>query len=140
MNAKAVKPSSSYELALPESVCEQSDGRVSSFWLDGQPLLLQLSSYIRENGVPTAASDRLRARIAKHAESWRAWESKIYPDPAVDQATGEFTDAQGVLWVHTYLVWPHLTIYATISGPKAQVTDQNNWAIQGLKSVRLVTH
>jgi hypothetical protein len=140
MNAKAVKPSSSYELALPESVCEQSDGSVFSFWFDGQPLLLQVSSYIRETGVQTAASDRLRARMAKHAESWRAWESKIYPDPTVDQATAEFTDAKGVLWVHTYLVWPHLTIYVIISGPKAQVTDQNNWAIRGLKSVRLVTH
>jgi hypothetical protein len=140
MNAEAVKPSSSYELALPESVCEQSDGRVSSFWLEGQPLLLQFSSYIRETGVQTTASDRLRTRIGKQAEPWRVWKSKIYPDPVVDQATAEFTDAKGVLWVHTYLVWPHLTIYAIISGPKAQVTGQYNWAIQGLKSVRLITH
>jgi hypothetical protein len=108
--------------------------------LDGQPLLLQLSSYIRETGAQTAASDRLGARIAKHAETWRTWNSRIHPDLAVDQATAEFTDAKGVLWVHTYLVWPHLTIYATISGPKALVTDKNNWTIQGLKSVRLVIH
>jgi hypothetical protein len=140
MQLKTLKPSSSYELALPEDVREQFDGRVSSFWLDGQPLLLQFSSYIRDKGTQIGASDRLRARIEKHTETWRAWKSKIYADPAVDQATAEFTDSKGVLWVHTYLVWPHLTIYVTISGPKALVSDQNNWTIQGLKSVRLVTH
>jgi hypothetical protein len=140
MQLKTLKPSSSYKLVLPEDVCEQSDGRVSSFWLDGQPLLLQLSSYIRDKGTQTGASDRLKARIAKHAETWRVWKAKIYPDPVVDQATAEFTDPKGVVWMHTYLVWPHLTVYSTISGPKALVSDPNNWTIQGLKSVRLVTH
>ena len=140
LKLRTVKPSSSYELALPEDICEQSDGKVSSFWLDGQPLLLQVSSYIREKGTQTSAKERLRDRIAKHTETWRTWKSKIYPDPAVDQSTAEFTDANGVLWVHIYLVWPHLTIYATISGPEDLVKDQDNWAFEGLKSVTLVTH
>jgi len=140
MNVKAVKPSSSYQVALPEDVCEQSEERVSSFWLDGKPLLLQLSSYVREKGRQVGARTRLKERIAKHSQRWSTWEAKIYPDSAVDQATAEFTDENGVLWVHSYLVWPHLTIYATISGPEELVRDRDNWAIQGLKSVKLVAH
>jgi|HubBroStandDraft_4_1064222.scaffolds.fasta_scaffold138607_2 hypothetical protein len=26
-------------------------------------------------------------------------------------------DETGTVWLHTYLVWPDLTIYVTISGP-----------------------
>ena len=137
---KAVKPSSSYQVALPDDVCEQSDQRVSSFWLDGKPLLLQLSSYVRDKGRQVGARVRLKERIAKHAQRWSTWEARIYPDAAVDQATAEFTDENGVLWVHVYLVWPHLTIYATISGPEELVRNQDNWAIRGLQSVKLVTH
>ena len=140
MKVKAVKPSSSYQVALPEDICEQSEERVSSFWLNGEPLLLQLSSYVREKGRQLGARPRLEERIAKHAQRWRTWETEIYPDSAIDQATAEFTDENGVLWVHSYLVWPHLMIYATISGPEELVKDEANWAIQGLKSIKLVTH
>jgi hypothetical protein len=140
MKVKVVQPSGSYQLALLEDVCEQSDGRVSSFWLDGKPLLLQLSSYVREKGEQVRARERLKERIAKHAQSWRTWRAKVYRDSAVDQATAEFTDESGVLWVHSYLVWPHLAIYATISGPEDLVRDQDNWAFQGLKSIKLVAH
>ena len=140
MKVKAVKPSSSYQVTLPEDVCEQSERQLSSFWLDGKPLLLQLSSYIREKGRQVGARARLKERIAKHAQRWDTWEAKIYPDSAVDQATAEFTDKNGVLWVHSYLVWPHLTIYATISGPEELVRDKDNWAVQALKTVKLVTH
>lgn len=140
MKPKVVKPSSSYQAALPDDICERSEEQVSSYWLDGKPLLFQLSSYIREKGRQVGARSRLKERIAKHAQRWSTWETKIYPDSAVDQATAEFTDENGILWVHSYLVWPHLTIYATISGPEGLVRDQNNWAIQGLKSLKLVTH
>ena len=137
---KTVKPSSSYQLELPQEVCEQSDGRVQSFWLDGGPLLLQLSSYIRGQGEQVGARERLKDRIAKHGHKWKIWETNIHPDQAVDQATGEFTDKDGLLWIHSYLVWPHLAIYSTISGPKEVVRDAANWTIQSLKSVRLTTH
>lgn len=137
---KTVKPSSSYQLELPEQICEQTDGKVQSFWLDGGPLLLQLSSYIRGQGEQVGARDRLEDRIAKNDHRWKIWENKFHPDHAVDQATGEFTDSDGLLWVHSYLVWPHLTVYSTISGPKELMRDADNWAIQGLKSIRLTTH
>jgi hypothetical protein len=140
MKTKAVMPSISYQMALPEEVCEQSDERASSFWLNGKPLLLQLSSYVRESGRQVGAQARLEDRIAKHEQKWSTWEPKIHPDSSVDQATAEFADEKGVLWVHSYLVWPHLTIYATISGPEELVRDQDNWAIQGLKSVTPVIH
>jgi hypothetical protein len=140
MNDKIFKPSSSYQLVLPENVSEQSEEEISSFWLDGKPLLLQLSSYIRNKEKQVGARDRLRDRIGKHTQTWSIWPADIYYDSAVDQATAEFTDDNGILWIHSYLVWPHLAIYAIISGPEELVRDQNNWAIQGLKSVRLITH
>jgi hypothetical protein len=140
MKTKIARPSIGYEMTIPHDVCQESEGRVSSFWLDGRPLLLQLSSYAREKGRQVGARTRLKDRITKHSHKWIAWEPKIHPDPYVDQATAEFTDEKGVLWVHSYLVWPHLAIYATISGPEELVSDQDNWAIQGLESVKLVIH
>ncbi len=138
--AKTVRPSPSYQLELPQEICEHVDDRVSSFWLDGAPLLLQLSSYVRDQGAQPTARDRLKERIGKHKAQWNEWKKKIHPDSDVDQATAEFTDDEGVLWTHSYLVWPHLTVYSIISGPTDLVRHRDNWAIQGLKSVRLTTH
>ena len=140
MKLQIVRPSSSYQLAVPSNVCEQADNGVSSFWVDGEPLLLQLSSYLRDRGKQLPAKDRMKERIAKHTQTWRAWNIELHPDLSVDQASAEFVDSNGVLWVHTYLVWPHLTIYATVSGPDRVVANPDNWALQGLKSVRLTTH
>jgi hypothetical protein len=140
MKTKVVLPSTSYQIALPNDVREQSDERLSNFWLDKKPLLLQISSYIREDGQQVGARTRLEDRIAKQEHEWTTWDPKIHPDSHVDQATAEFIDEKGFLWIHSYLVWPHLTIYATVSGPEELVRDQDNWAIQGLKSVRLVIH
>jgi hypothetical protein len=50
MKPKIAKPSSSYQATLPEDICEQSEEQVSSYWLDGKPLLFQLSGYVREKG------------------------------------------------------------------------------------------
>jgi hypothetical protein len=140
MTVKTVRPSSSYELQLPQQICDHSDGRLSSFWLDGSPLLLQVSSYIRNEGKPLLAKDRLKDRLEKHDQKWIKWRAKIHPDTEIDQATAEFTDENGFLWIHTYLVWPHLTVYSIISGPKELVSDSKNWAINSLKTVRLATH
>ena len=137
MKLKTTKPSASYQLALPEDICEQYDGRVCSFWLDRQPLVLQFSSYLRESGEQLEAQDRLRERIDKQPQQWEMWKSRIYPDVTVDQATAEFVDENGCLWIHTYLVWPHLTIYATISGPKDLARAETNWAVAGLRSLQL---
>lgn len=137
---KIVKPSSSYELALPTDICQQNDGRVCSFWLDGKPIVLQLSSYVRSERAQLKAHDRLAERISKQARQWSIWQADIHPDSTVDQATAQFTDEKGLLWVHSYLVWPHLTVYATISGPEELATNNGNWAFQGVRSLRLTTH
>jgi ABC-type arginine transport system ATPase subunit len=137
---KIVKPSSSYELVLPEGIIEQPDGRVTSFWVDGEQVLLQVSSYIREEGRQVTALDRLNDRIKKDSGVWNIWAEKIHLDGSIDQATAEMVDDSGLLWLHSYLVWPHLTVYSTISGPKEAVRHPDNWARCALKSVRLRTH
>lgn len=133
-------PSPSYHLALPSDIREERDNRVSSFWLDGQPLLLQLSSYVRKHGEQLHAFERLSQRMKKSDNQWRIWETSVHSDPRVDQATAEVTEGDGLLWVHSYIVWPHLTIYATISGPQDLVRDNTNWAFQALRTVGLTTN
>jgi hypothetical protein len=140
LEAKVVKPSPSYQIRLPQAVCERLDERVTSFWVAGAPLLLQLSSYIRHEGTQVGAQDRLRERIQNHEARWKKWEDKIHPDRHVDEATAEFVDQDGILWIHSYLVWPHLTVYSIISGPKKEVGMDDNWAIEGLRSIRLTTN
>jgi len=137
---KTVKPSNSYQLSLPDDVREDIDRTVSSYWVEGRPLLLQLSSYIRTSGEQVGAEERLKDRMAKRAQDWTILETKIRTDSAVDEASAKFTDADGVTWMHSYLVWPHLTIYATIAGPAEQVSDPDNWSVCALKSIRLTVH
>jgi|SRR5271165_1491103 len=135
-----VRPTGSFSLALPEGIRDQRDERVSSFWVEGKTLLLQISSYVRTEGDQSSAQERLAQRMAKHSENWRVWQEKIHPDQSVDQATGEFLDAARCLWIHSYLVWPHLTIYVTVSGPEADVQRPDNWATSALKSIELTIH
>lgn len=136
--SRSVRPSNSFELSLPGTITEEYDAGVSSFWLADAPLLLQLSSYIRREGPQVTAEDRLRDRTAKTRGNWCAWNQRLSGASDVDQAAAELLD-DGVLWIHCYLVWPHLAIYATISGPPDAVRDPNNWAIQGLGSLRPIT-
>jgi hypothetical protein len=137
MKLKTAKPSTNYELTLPQDVREDYDGRPASYWLDGEPLLLQLSSYVRDQGVQVPANDRLKDRMSKDARIWTVWRTKIHPDQSLDQAAAEYTDDKGLVWVHAYLVWPHLAIYVTISGPEQLVRDLDNWALESLRSLRL---
>ena len=141
MNAeRTVCPTSSYHLQLPRDICEQFDKTVSSFWLKGNPLLLQLSSYLRDDEKQIGALDRLRERIARNDQNWNIWRNRIHPATIVDQATAEYRAGDDCVWVHSYIVWPHLTIYATVSGPEALVRDKNNWAFRAIKSLAITTH
>jgi len=130
-----VRPTGSFSLRLPEGICDQRDERVSSFWVEDKPLLLQISSYLRSDGDQVAARERLAQRMAKHDENWKVWEKKIHPDQSVDQTTAEFLDSEGCLWIHSYLVWPHLSVYVTISGPEAEVRKPRNWAMNAVHSI-----
>ena len=137
MNLKPIKPTASYQLLFPEDIQEKAEGRVSSFWIDGEPVLLQISSYIRHEGHPTPASHRLADRMSKQHANWTIWGKPLADDPIVDQAVAEFTDYDGFLWIHSYFVWAHLTVYATISGPTDVVRDPANWAIHALRAISL---
>ena len=134
-----VRPTPSFALALPDGICDQRDERVSSFWFDGKPLLLQISSYSRSEGNQVTAHERLADRTAKDNQNWRLWKMKVHPDRSLDQATAEFLDEKGFLWIHSYLVWPHVTVYITVSGPAADVRLPGNWAITALQSVTPTT-
>lgn len=139
MKTKIVRPSPSYSIEVPEGVCEEYDNGIASFWKPGERLLLQLSSYLLVEGQQPEASSRLSDRIAKLGGNVSRWESKIHPSATVDQATAEHVDENGLVWVHSYLVWPHLTVYATISGPPNLVRDTSNWALQSVRTLRLTT-
>jgi hypothetical protein len=78
---KIVRPSNSYRLELPREICEQYDERVSSFWLDGGPVLLQLSSYIRNEGEQLRAEDRLKDRISKMIITGISGKARFIPMP-----------------------------------------------------------
>jgi hypothetical protein len=137
---KKMAPSPSYSIAVPTDVQEERDERVTSYWLKGQPLLLQLSSYLRSEGAQLSASQRLAERVARDSGSWRMWSNALHPDSTIDQATAEREDQNQTVWVHTYLVWPHLTVYALVSGPVAELRSPNNWATNAVRSIQLVGH
>lgn len=137
---KTITPSPSYLVTLPDAIREEYDGRVGSFWVDGEPLLLQLSSYLRTDGQPITAQGRLQQRIEQHPGSWKVWLERVHPDASVDQVTAESLDENLVLWVHVYLVWSHLTVYASISGPESRVREPSNWARQAVESIALAVH
>jgi hypothetical protein len=134
---KTIRPSSSYQVFLPEEISEKNDDRVSSYWLAGEPVLLQMSSYIRDSGGQVGATERLQGRIAKSSATWSIWTRSLNEDASVDQAIGEMTDDGGLTWLHIYLVWPHLTVYATISGPEDRVKDTKGWAYDAVKRLSL---
>jgi hypothetical protein len=131
-----IRPSSSYCLELPDHVIHEIDGRVSSFWIDRQVLLLQLSSYQRLEGIQLSARHRLLDRIEKHSSTWQHRALSLSQDSTVDQAFALQFDGK-LAWLHGYLVWPHLTVYATISGKEQEVDDPDNWAIKALRSLSL---
>ncbi len=123
---------------LPDGVVHETDERVSSFWVDGERVLLQLSSYKTFDGSPISAQQRLRERIGQSCEHWTVWECNPLGIAGTEQAIAETTDANGLLWVHAYIVWPHLTVYATVSGPPDKVRSPRDWTVSALKSIVLV--
>lgn len=133
---KTVRPSPTYSIEVPADVREDYEDGVSSFWRPGEPLLVQVSSYLRTTGEQISASERLRDRITKSEGHFGLRRDKIHIGPTVVEAAAETTDQSGVHWLHAYFVWPHLAVYATVSGPLATVQDSNNWAVRSLKTLK----
>jgi hypothetical protein len=130
-------PTGSYSLELPDSIRDDVDGRVSSFWIEGEPLLLQVSSYQRLDGPTLAAEVRLQERMRQQGGTWTTIPVDSLPETNADKAGGE-QFVGGLLWLHIYLVWPHLTIYVTLSGPPDQVQNRNSWARSAINSLSLI--
>ncbi len=120
---KLISPTASYQLLLPENIDQDTDGRVSSFWIDGQHLLLQISSTVRTTGDQVSSLERLDSRIAKNPGLWVRLTASVNRN-ATNQASAEIVDLNGVAWLHSYLVWPHLAVYALISGTPEKVRDE----------------
>jgi hypothetical protein len=137
---RTVRPSPSYTVSVPDAAREEHEGRVSSYWLDGEPVLLQLSSYLRLDGPQVAAHERLQDRMKRHPATWTVWSRRAHPAPSVDQATADWVDQNQILWVNSYLVWPHLTVYALVSGPESRVRESDTWAHRALRSIELAVH
>ena len=134
---KKFHPSPSFEILLPDHIAQQKDDRVSSFWINEEPLLLQLSSYVKKDGSPIAAKQRLDERMIKFPGQWSVWEDITITPEGAELAIAEIFDENELLWVHAYVDWPHLTIYSTISGPEHLVRNSDNWALSGLRNIRL---
>jgi hypothetical protein len=133
---KRVQPFPSFDIVLPDAVVHRADERVTSYWVDGERVLLQLSSYFKPEGSPIPAEQRLRERIAKSSGRWKMWEHSPLVTYGAEQAIAETVDSEGLLWIHAYFVWPHLTVYATVSGPQDEVRNTQNWAITALDSMK----
>lgn len=136
---KWVQPSPSFEVLVPDSVVSQADGRVFSLWMEGGPVALQLSSYLYVNttGRPMDAMQRLNERISASAGRWKIWEHGQILIDGAEVAVAETIPSDGLLWVYAYVVWPHLTVFATISGPERDIRNPQNWAIAALKTLKL---
>jgi len=133
---KWIQPSPSYEILLPENIVHQADERTSSFWISGDAVLLQLSSYVKIDGNPIPARQRLQERIATSSGQWEMLHLAPLSTDVPEQAAAETTDSDGLLWIHAYVVWPHLTVYATVSGPQEDVRNPQNWAITALETMK----
>jgi hypothetical protein len=98
-----------------------------------------MSSYVGKSGSQVPAAERLRDRMLKHTGTWKVWQENLHGDSSVDQAVGEISE-DGLLWIHVYLVWSHLTVYATISGPPDIVRRSDNWAMECLREIGTIVH
>jgi len=139
IKTRRIFPSPSYSIVIPNVAVEQQDDRVTSVWIDEARLLLQLSSYVRTSGEQVSAVSRLRERMKTEPAGWQPRDG-MHPDKSIDQAWAERLDESGTLWFYAYLLWPHLTIYALISGPSLQMRSEANWATEAVKSIELAVH
>ena len=132
--SKPVSPTGSYIMILPDNVCEDKDERVASYWLPGQEVLLQTSSYTRTEGKQVSANERLKARLAKENLS-DVKNGNVSINSCPDCASMSGIDDKGCHWLFCYAVWQDLAILVTISGQPDELAQNGAWAFDGLKSI-----
>lgn len=139
-NHLSVAPTGSYFLLLPNDIVEDSkDKTVSSFWKKGEDSLLQLSSIKNLNENAESAAVRLADRLKmEQLLSVQFSDVASRYAPSVAAATGD--DTEGCRWLHSYSVWPNLTIYATLSWKSSEAINlDHHWASEAIRSIQRST-
>jgi hypothetical protein len=128
-------PTGSYSIGVPEGVIEDVDERIVSFWMKGHNLLLQVSSYARNEGVQVNAAERLADLFKRQPLAKYSLGASIEIDcPDFASTTG--IDENHFVWFYAYAVWDDLTIMITVSGNEPELMDNNNWAFTSVRSIR----
>ncbi len=128
-----VEITESYTIALPDGLKEDVDGKVTSYWLDDHGPFLQMSSYRLMSGMQIAAIERLEQHLSKkNIETWAAIRLKV---KSPDFAGVMFTDEKGWHWLFAYLVWPDLTIFATVISCDEDRPILESWATDAIESI-----
>lgn len=131
-----IRPTPSFSLAVPRDATQEVDQRVSSFWVPGESVLLQISSYARKHGFQVSATERLQERLAKE-KLIEARDFVVSLEECPNCAAIQGRDDKNVYWVHVYAVWPDLTIYATLSWKNPDnICSNGKWAVDALRSIR----
>ena len=65
---KEANPFPSVSILLPDDIVEDNDATVASYWKKGDTCLLQISSFLREQGPQVSAAERLSQRIRAGGE------------------------------------------------------------------------
>ena len=133
---KLFRPSASYEIALPDDVVEDHDGRIASYWRPGSSVLLQLSSTSRFEGEQVRAAARRQDLFKKTSGEWSPIEIKLHNFPG-DCAAAQTRDKKGVAWIHAYLTTESIAVYAIVSGPPGELERPADWALQAVRTLRL---
>jgi hypothetical protein len=131
---KRANPFPSLSLLLPNEIAEDTDAKVASYWKPDDTCLLQISSFLREQGPPVSAMQRLLERTRAGGK----WEpvDLSFKIEGCDVAAASTKDDEGTSWVHIYLVWEWVAVHATVSR-KGEVS-QCDWAWNALNSIRPV--
>lgn len=130
-------PTPSYSIDLPEAIESELDKTVSSFWLSGSDVLLQVSSYARIDGTQVGANQRLNERLSKSSLT-AIHDFELRCESCPDFACTSGLDLEGVEWIYCYAVWPHLAVFATISGRTTSLANESAlWAFNAIRSLSL---
>lgn len=132
---KEVSPTGSYSFRVPRGVEEDIDDRTASYWIDGDPTLLQASSYARDSGVQLSSSKRLASRLSR-GELVDHRDFAVDISGCADVAAASGVDEEGAHWIYVYAVWPALTVLITISHPDAEIPE-SAWPFQAIRSLRV---
>jgi hypothetical protein len=127
-------PFPSVSLLLPDDIREDIDSKVASFWKDEDTCLLQISSFLREQGPQISAKSRLSERMRAGGDWHTVSLGRVIE--GCDIAAASTKDSQDTSWVHVYLVWEWLAVHATVSN-RGQLS-MCNWAWNSLFSIRPV--